>query len=182
MALAARLRYGRVAMPKRVIHRRHEPGRAQPAPSLTRHSANPVLALQRAIGNRAVAQVLAREPVRTGTVQIAGVGKIKVKGGNLEEWDGSDSPDTVELTSEKGKHSAKLEKLANARTRTDVKVTIAPAGKTGEHLNVGGGTMLEIKGARIAGYSVADGVETWRLVSFTNVKRTKITHKIGSSE
>ena len=70
------------------------------------------------------------------------------------------------MTSKKGKHSAKLEKLATERTRTDVMVTIASAHETGEDLNVGGGTSLKL-GARIQGYAVEDGVETWRLADFT---------------
>jgi len=166
-------------MPKRVIDRRREPGRTHAAPSLVRRSSNPVLALQRAIGNRAVVQVLARAAVRTGTVQIGAVGEIKVTGGNFEEWAGEGALDTVEVTSKKGKHSAKLEKLSTARTRTDVKVTIAPANKAGEELNVGGGTLLEIKGARIKGYAVEKGVETWRVGDFEKVQRTKITHKVS---
>jgi hypothetical protein len=168
-------------MPERKTDRRREPGRTHAAPSLLRRGSNPILALQRSIGNRAVAQMLARTPDRTGTVKVSGVGEIKVKGGNLEEWAGTATPDTVEVTSAKGKHSDKLEKLSKARTRTDVKVTIASAEKAGEDLNVGGGWLLEIEGARIKGYAVADGVETWRIADFTNVKRTKITHRIGAS-
>ena len=145
-----------------------------------RRSSNPVLALQRSVGNRAVTQVLARDPVRTGTVQIGNVGQIKVKGGNLEEWAGTATLYTVEVTSQKGKHSAKLQKLANAATRTDVKVTIAPANKAGEQLNVGGGILLEISAARVKGYAVEDGVETWRLADFEQVRRTKITHTISA--
>jgi hypothetical protein len=160
---------------------RHEPNRTQASPTLLRRSSNPVLALQRSIGNRAVAQVLARDPARTGSVKISGLGEIKVKGGNLEEWAGTATLDTVEVTSKKGKHSAKLQKLSNDRTRVDITVTIAPAHKAGEDLNVGGGTQLEIKGARIKGYSVdADGVETWTVTDFEKVARTKITHKIGA--
>ena len=165
-------------MPERATDRR-EQGRSPASRSLLRRSSNPVLALQRTIGNRAVGQVLARAPVRTGSVQIGAVGEIKVKGGNLEEWAGKGAPDTVDVTSEKGKHSTKLEKLSSARTRTDVKVTIAPAHESGEMLNVGGGTLLEIKDARIQGYVVDDGVETWRVADFENVKRTKITHKVS---
>ena len=159
--------------------RRREPGHTQASPSLLRRGSNPILALQRSIGNRAVVRVLARTPVRTGTVQINAVGEIKVKGGNLEEWAGKGAPDTVEVTSEKGKHSAKLEKLSSARTRTDVNVTISPANKAGEELSVGGGTLLEIKDARIKGYAVEDGVETWRVGDFENVKRTKTTRKVS---
>jgi hypothetical protein len=166
-------------MPKRVISRRRAPGQIEDSPSGLRRSSNPVLALQRSIGNRAVGQVLARAPVTTGTVQIGAVGAIKVKGGNLEEWAGKGAPDTVEVTSEKGKHSGKLEKLSNARTRTDAKVTISPANKVGEELSVGGGTLLEIKDARIEAYAVEDGVETWRVADFETVKRTKITRKVS---
>jgi hypothetical protein len=165
-------------MPERETDRRRECP-AQAFRSQLLRSPNPVLTLQRAIGNRAVGQLLARTPRATGTVQIAGVGEIKVKGGNLEEWAGNAAPDTVEVTSEKGKHSAKLEKLSTERTRTDVKVTIAPANKAGEELNVGGGTVLEIKGARVKGYAVADGAETWRVADFTDVNRTKTTRRIS---
>lgn len=164
---------------RRVTHGRSEPGRDQAESAQPRRGANPVLTLQRSIGNRAVGQVLARDPVRTGTVQIGSVGQIKVKGGNLEEWAGTATLDTVEVTSKKGKHSAKLQKLANSGTRTDVKVTIAPANKTGEQLNVGGGTLLEVSAAHIKDYSVEDGVETWRVGDFERVRRTQITHKIS---
>ncbi|HET7049828.1 MAG TPA: hypothetical protein VFI54_16320 [Solirubrobacteraceae bacterium] len=167
-------------MPERVTHRRRELGRSQSDSSLMRRRSNPVLALQRSIGNRAVTQVLARDPVRTGTVQIGSVGQIKVNGGNLEEWAGTATLYTVEVTSKKGKHSAKLQKLANAASRTDVKVTIAPANKAGEQLNVGGGILLEISAARVKGYAVEDGVETWRLADFEQVRRTKITHTISA--
>jgi hypothetical protein len=161
--------------------RRQEPNRTQASPTLLRRSSNPVLALQRSIGNRAVAQVLARDPARTGSVKISGLGEIKVKGGNLEEWAGTAALDTVEVTSKKGKHSAKLQNLSTDRTRVDITVTIGAAHKEGEDLNVGGGTQLDIKGARIKGYSVdADGVETWTVTDFEKVARTKITHKIGA--
>jgi hypothetical protein len=166
-------------MPERETDRRREPGRSQAHPSRAHRSSNPVLALQRSIGNRAVAQVLARAPVRTGAVQIGAVGQIKVKGGNLEEWAGKEAPETVQVTSAKGKHSAKLEKMSNAGTRTDVKVTIAPANQAGEELSVGAGTLLDITGARVKGYAIDDGVETWRVADFENVHRTKITHKIS---
>jgi hypothetical protein len=164
-------------MPQRITDRR-DPSQALPSP-LHRRS-NPVLALQRSIGNRAVAQVLARDPVATGTVHIGGIGEIKVKGGNLAAWTAKDTPDTVDVTSVKGKHSAKLEKLAGAGTRMDLTVTIAPALKEGEELNVGGGTLLEIKGARVKDYTIDGGVETWRIADFQEAHRTKVTHRIGS--
>ena len=173
------LRYGRPEMLKRETDRRGEPGRTQGSASLRHRSSNSVLALQRSIGNRAVGQVLARAPVATGTVEIPGVGKVKVKGGNLEEWSGTGTLDTVEVTSEKGKHSKKLEKASTERTRSDVKVTIAAAHNPGDVLNVGGGTVLEIKDARVKGYTLADGVETWRIADFERVSRTKTTRKVS---
>ena len=166
-------------MEERETDRRREPGRSQAPRWLAHRSSSPVLALQRSIGNRAVVQLLARAQVRTGTVQIRAAGEIKVKGGNLDEWAGTGAPDQVEVTSKKGRHSAKLEQLSNVRTRTDVKVTIAPANKAGEELNARGGTLLEIKDARIKDYAIEDGVETWRVADFENLRRTKITHKIS---
>jgi hypothetical protein len=167
-----------------IDRRRREAGRTPPSPARSERRDDPVLELQRAAGNAAVARMLARAPAAKGTtasVRIGGVGEIKVNGGNLEEWAGKGAPDAVEVASETGKHSAKLEKLATARTKTDVKVTISPPHKEGEHLNVGGGIVLEIKDARIKHYAVEDGVETWQVADFENVKRTRITHTIGAS-
>ena len=42
-----------------------------------------------------------------------------------------------------------------------------------------GGFVLEIKDARIKGYAVEDGVETWQLTDFESVKRTKVTRKVS---
>jgi hypothetical protein len=165
-------------MPEREIERR-ERERAPHSPPPRRSEIHPVLALQRSAGNRAVAQLLARAPATSATVRIHGVGDIKVKGGNLEEWTGGEAPQTVDVTSHKGRQSAKLQQLADAGTKTDVRVTIAPANRAGEQLSVGGGTVLEIKGARVEGYAVEGGAETWQLADFTNVHRTKITHTVA---
>jgi hypothetical protein len=171
----------------RAPHRRREllppetaPLEPEVAPSPPQKTENPVLALQRKIGNRAVGQMIARTPTRTGTVKIAGVGTIKVKGGNLDEWAGTETLDTVEVTSEKGKHSKKLEKLFKDRTTTSFTVMIGPEHKEGEDLNVAGGTELTIKEARVVRYAEADGVETWVIGRFEKVARKKITHRIGS--
>ena len=172
-------------MPDRVTDRRRREARRTPAdPSRPHRDTDPVLALQRSAGNAAVAQLLARAPAAkgtTGSVRIGGVGEIKVTGGNLEQWAGKDAPDAVEVSSETGKHSTKLERLATDRTKTNVKVTISPAGKEGEHLNVRGGYVLEITDARIKHYADEGSSETWQVADFTNVKRTQITHTIGSS-
>ena len=133
-------------MPERTTDRRRETGRRPADPARAHRGSNSVLALQRSIGNRAVAQVLAREPVRTGTVEIHGIGPIKVKGGNLGDWAGTATLDTVDVTSEKGPQAKKLEQMANARTKSDVKVTIAPTNEAGEHLSVGSFTAARHQG------------------------------------
>ena len=92
--------------------------------------------------------------------------RSRSRGGNLEEWAGTATLDTVEVTSRKGKHSAKLRKLANSTSRTDVKVTIAASNQAGEQLSVGGGILLEVSAAHIKGYAVEDGLETWRVGDF----------------
>jgi hypothetical protein len=163
-------------MQEREIARRR---RTPDAPAALHREPHPVLALQRAIGNRAVAQVLARAPAAHESVQIHGVGDIKVTGGNLELWTGPDTPQTVDITSHKGRHSAKLEKLSHEGTKLEVKVTIPPANKAGEQLNVGGGTVLEIKDAQVEHYAVDGGTETWRLGGSMNVHRTRTTHTIS---
>jgi hypothetical protein len=162
-------------MLEREIDRRREGQRAADAP--VRREPHPVLALQRAAGNHAVAQMLARAAAMTNSVQIHGVGNVKVTGGNLDRWTGADTPQHVDLTSHKGKHSAKLEKLSHERATLDAKVTIA-AGNEGGELNVGGGTVLDIKNAELEHYAVADGLETWRLGGSMNIHRTKITHVV----
>jgi hypothetical protein len=166
-------------MPDRETDRRREAGGRQAHPSVRERRASPVLALQRSIGNRAVGQVLARTPARTGTVEVSGVPDIPVTGGNLDVWAGTEAPETVDVTSREGRHSRKLEQMSGAGTRTDVKVTIAPANQAGEQLSVGGGIVLEIKHAIIRDYAIADGVETWRIAAFTDVHRTKVVHRIS---
>lgn len=179
MVLGARFRYGHRHMPDRETHRRRVAAGSQADPSLRDRRSSPVIALQRSIGNRAVGQVLARSPVRTGSVQMSGVPNIPVKGGNLDVWAGTEAPDTVDVTSKKGKHSRKLEQMSDAGTRTNVKVTIAPAYQAGEQVSIGGGIVLEIKHAIIKDYAFADGVETWRIAAFNDVNRAKVVHTVA---
>jgi hypothetical protein len=72
-------------MPEREIDRHRERRRSEAPARAVRRDANRGLALQRLNRNRAVAQVLARAPSTSGTVQIRGVGAVKVTGGNLED-------------------------------------------------------------------------------------------------
>jgi hypothetical protein len=161
-------------MHEREIDRRRERGRA---PAAAPHPApHPVLALQRAAGNHAVARALAGV-VTSNKIHIPGVGDIAVTGGNLEQWTAAETPQTVDVTSHKGRHSAALEKLAHQRAPVAVKVSIAPP-NTGAQLTVGG-WVLDIKDAEVQHYAVAEGTETWRLGGNMNVHRTKTSHGIG---
>src|SRR3712207_920011 len=90
--------------------RQGEPARAGRA---GRHG---VLALQQAIGNRAVAQTLARKPAAATTVQVGKL-KIPVSGGNIAEWAAKQVPDTLDVSSSKGRHSAELERMSKERTK-----------------------------------------------------------------
>lgn len=149
--------------------------------AVTRRHANPVAQLQRAIGNRATGQVLAREPATKdqGTVQIPKLPAIKIVGGNAGQWAAKKDPDTLEVSSEKGKHSAELERLSKDRTRIPTLKVISPiVDQSGKNLDYGS-VEIEFVNARIAGYTIDGKVETWRAVDFEAVHRKTISHKSG---
>lgn len=144
-------------------------------------SADPVLRLQRAIGNRATGQVLARAPATKdqGTVQIGKLPTIKIVGGNAGEWAAKKNPDTLEITSEKGKHSAELEGLSKERSKIpSLKATAPMVDQSGRHLDFGS-VEIEFVNARITSYTVDGKLETWRAVDFEAVHRTTISRKSG---
>jgi hypothetical protein len=146
-----------------------------------RRGADPVMRLQGKIGNRATGRLLARAPTTTaqGTVQIAKLPAIRIVGGNAGEWAAKKNPDTLEITSEKGKHSAKLERLSDDKTRVpSLKVTTPQVDQSGRHLDFGS-VEIEIAGARITGYTVDGKLETWRAVDFEAVRRTTTSRKSG---
>jgi hypothetical protein len=165
-------------MPPRARTRSSDGGPSRDAASARRP--DPVLLLQRAIGNRAVGQVLSRTPATkdNGTVQVGKL-SIKIAGGNAGDWAAKKDPDTLEISSEPGKHSAELEKLSKSRTRIpSLKVTTPAVDANGEHLNYGS-VQIEFVNARIAGYSSDGTLETWRAVDFESAHRTTITRKAG---
>jgi hypothetical protein len=154
--------------------------RSAPAP-LARRSADPVLRLQRKIGNRATGRVLARTPATKdeGTVQIGKLPAIKIVGGNAGEWAAKKNPDTLEITSEKGKHSDELERLSKDRTKiASLKVTTPMVDQSGKHLDYGS-VEIEFVNAHITGYTVDGKLETWRAVDFEAVHRTTTSRKSG---
>src|ERR1700753_847835 len=109
-------------------HRDHDrsslPGQGRTPGALSRRSGSPVLALQRAIGNRGTSQVLARQPTGKGTfehsVQIGKLGPIEITDSNIDAWVvNKDGADDLVLTTVKGKHSAELKQMADSRTKID---------------------------------------------------------------
>src|SRR4051794_37886517 len=116
-------------MDQRDHFRRSAPGLARPATARPRRG-HPVLELQRLIGNRATAQVLARDKKKNPanfarSVQFGKFGPIEVKGGNLDDWVGTKTPDELVLTTVNGKHSDELKRLSGGRTRVDKLVVSA---------------------------------------------------------
>jgi hypothetical protein len=160
--------------------REHAPGHRSRDTSARpgRRATNPVLALQQTIGNRAVGQILAREPSTKSTIQIGKLA-IVVAGGNIAAWPNTPSdklPETLEVTSQKGKHSAELEQLSKERTRIkSITLTVA-AGNTSGQISVASDA-IEFTNARIKRYVVDGKTESWLVVDFDRVNRTKTTPK-----
>ena len=148
---------------------------------LARLSANPVLRLQGAIGNRAAGQVLAREAAKgQGTVSITKLPVIKMDGGNAGDWAAKKDVETLEVKSTKGKHSSKLAQLAKERTRIEsLKMTTPKVDGSGKHLDFGS-VEVEFSGGRITSYSIDGDVETWTAGDFKAIHRTTTSRKIGS--
>jgi hypothetical protein len=168
-------------MAPRAQNRSSEVAPARAGAPVARRSADPVLRLQRAIGNRATGQVLARAPATKdqGTVQMGKLPTINIVGGNAGEWAAKKNPDTLEITSENGKHSAELEGLSKDRsTIPSLKVTAPMADQSGQHLDFGS-VEIEFVNARITGYTADGKLETWRAVDFEAVHRTTISRKTG---
>jgi hypothetical protein len=146
-----------------------------------RRANNPTLALQQAVGNRAVGQMLARQASPASETPTILIGKlaIKVAGGNIAAWAASEVPDALVVTSEKGRHSAELERLSKERTRINsLTLTVAVANKSGQELDLGS-LAIEFTNARIKGYQVDGNTESWQVGDFDGVHRTKTAHKVS---
>jgi hypothetical protein len=146
-----------------------------------RRANDPSLALQRAVGNRAAGQMLARKASSESKNPTVLIGKlaIEVAGGNLAAWAASEVPDALEVTSQKGRHSAELERDSKDRTRIkSLTLTVAAAQKSGQALDMGS-LVIEFTNARIKGYQVDGDAESWQVGDFDGVHRTKTTHTVG---
>jgi len=157
------------------------PGRRSVATSARpgRRANHPVLALQQAVGNRAVGQMLARKASTKPTIHIGKLA-IEVAGGNIAAWAAGEVPEAVEVTSEKGQHSPDLERLSKERTRIkSLTLTVAAANKSsGEVLDMGS-LAIEFTNARIKAYGIDGKTESWQVADFDGVHRTKTTRKVS---
>jgi hypothetical protein len=144
-----------------------------------RHSANPLLGLQRHVGNRATGQLLARTPAikDNGSVHIGKLPAIKIVGGNAGDWT-KNQPSTLEITSTKGRHSAALERLSRDGSKIPTLKVTTPIDQSGQHLDFGS-VELEFSHATITDYTVDGKVETWRAVDFNRVHRNTVSHRVG---
>jgi hypothetical protein len=161
-------------MHQRDHDRRSAPGQARSQPTLPRRSVHPVVALQRLIGNRGATQVLARKGGGSGkgtfenSVKVGKLGPIEIKGGNLADWIAKKDPETLTVTSTKGKHSDELKRMSESKERID---TIEVQAILGENSFV----VITFSHARIKGYAAgaSDKTEEWTVVDFDAVHRAK---------
>jgi hypothetical protein len=166
-------RYGRLeAMHKRYHDGSRERDQIRPDPPLPRSSVNAVLELQRAIGNRGTAQVLAREkdknrPNFPHSVKIGKLGPIEITGGNIGDWAAKKDPDGLKVISVKGKHSDELKRLFESKARVD---TVETASVVGEN----GLVTITFKNCRIKRYSTDGDKDEWT-VEFESAKRQTLS-------
>ncbi len=174
------LRYGLSDMSRdRELALGHRLGETSSRPS--RRANSPVLAVQQAVGNRAVGQMLARKASSSPKGPTIQIGKlaIEVAGGNIAAWAAGEVPDALEVTSQKGRHSAELEGLSKERTRINsLTLTVAAANKSGQELDMGS-LSIEFTNARIKGYAVDGETESWQVGDFDAVHRTRTAHKVS---
>lgn len=122
--------------------------------------------------------MLARKSSENPTIQIGKLA-IEVAGGNIAAWAANEVPEALEVTSQKGRHSAELERLSKERTRIkSLTLTVAPANKSGQTFDLGS-LAIEFTNARIKGYAVDGKTESWQVADFDGVHRTKITRKVS---
>lgn len=137
-----------------------------------RRNVHPVLALQRLIGNRGTMRVLARQKKNQGqfehSVKFGKVGPLEIKGGNVKDWVGKETPDKLELTTTMGKHSDELKRTSESRERIE-KLTVQSV--VGENTFVA----ITISNARIKGYAADESgkTERWEVVDFDAVHRDR---------
>jgi len=152
---------------------RGAPGQSRSQSALARRSASPVLALQRAVGNRGTTRLIARERNKGTLPNGVKFGKfpvIEVKEGNLADWSsGKSAPDELTVATTKGKHSKELKRLSESKDRKDRIDSLELQTIIGENSWL----KITIKNGHVRDYSDDGKTESWKLVDFDNVAREK---------
>jgi hypothetical protein len=158
-------------------HDRSSEPRARSLAALPRRSASPVLALQRALGNRGTTRLLARKGgsgpgTFENSVRIGKLGPIEIIEGNIADWIGKKAnADDLIVTTVKGKHSDELQRMFESKARID---TIEVQSITGQNSWV----IVTFKNAVIRGYTPdpSGKTEHWKATGFdaVDIKRTSI--------
>jgi hypothetical protein len=164
-------------MSQRYQDRGNDSAQPRPRPATSRRSLSPVLALQRAVGNRGTTRVLARDASSgrgtfDNSVRIGKLGPIEITASNIGDWIGKKADvDDLTVTTAKGKHSDELKRLSESKTRVD---TIEVTSLSGQNSWV----VVTFKHALIAGYAVdpSGKTEQWKATQFdaVDIKRTSI--------
>lgn len=164
-------------MSQRYQDRGSDPAQARPRPTVPRRSVSPVLALQRALGNRGTTRVLTRDGnsgrgTFENSVRVGKLGPIEITASNIGDWIAkkADVEDLI-VTTAKGKHSDELKRLSESKTRID---TIEATSLSGQNSWV----VITFKHALITGYDgdPSGKTEQWKVTQFdaVDIKRTSI--------
>lgn len=113
-------------MPQRDHDRGSAPGQGRGRSGPPRRGESPVLVLQRSLGNRATAQLLARQGAGSGrgtfqnSVEVGKLGSIEISQSNIGDWIAhkSSAQDLV-LTTVTGPHSSELKQMAGGKAKVD---------------------------------------------------------------
>ncbi len=164
-------------MSQRYQNRGSESSEPRPRQAVPRRSASPVLALQRAVGNRGTTRVLARDGKSGGgtfenSVRIGKLGPIEITESNIGDWIGKKTDvDDLILTTAKGRHSDELKRMSDGKTRVE---TIEVTSLSGQNSWV----VVTFKHALITGYAAdpSGKTEQWKATQFdaVDIKRTSI--------
>ncbi len=153
-------------------------GQGRPRTAPPRRGDSSVLALQRSLGNRATAQLLARKGGGSGrgtfenSVQIGELGPIEITQSNVGDWVAhKSSAQDLELTTVMGKHSSELKQMADGKSKLD---SIQVQTVTGQNSWV----IVTFSHAVIRGYAADSSgkTEQWKAVDFdgVHIERTSI--------
>jgi len=165
------------AMSQRDHDRSSEPRQARSNAALPSRGTSPVLALQRAIGNRGTIRVLARKGgsgpgTFENSVRIGKLGPIEITESNIADWIGkkADADDLI-VTTVQDEHSHELQRMSDSKARID---SIEVQSITSQNSWV----IVTFKNAVIRGYAQDQSgkTERWKANGFdaVNIKRTSI--------